>query len=238
MVARLYRDSTSGLRATAGVTSSRSRRVDAARSQEPSSTTLCRHAAAPVRHGPTADARHRPAAGRPRSSSGTIIGTSIFVQPSEITREVPTITGILLAWTLAGVLTFIGRARLRRAGVGVSADRRRLRIPARGVLHPRGVPVGLGQLLEHPLGHHRGHLDGVRPLHRVLRRAEPAAAAARGRGRRHRRHLGDQLRRACSDRHHRANGHHRRQAAGHRGAAGRRSWPSRAPAAATRGRSA
>ena len=39
---------------------------------------------------------------------GTIIGTSIFVQPSEITREVPTITGILLAWTLAGVLTFIG----------------------------------------------------------------------------------------------------------------------------------
>jgi APA family basic amino acid/polyamine antiporter len=39
---------------------------------------------------------------------GTIIGTSIFVQPSEITREVPTITGILVAWSLAGVLTFLG----------------------------------------------------------------------------------------------------------------------------------
>jgi APA family basic amino acid/polyamine antiporter len=39
---------------------------------------------------------------------GTIIGTSIFVQPSEITREVPTIAGILVAWTLAGVLTFLG----------------------------------------------------------------------------------------------------------------------------------
>jgi APA family basic amino acid/polyamine antiporter len=39
---------------------------------------------------------------------GTIIGTSIFVQPSEITREVPTITGILVAWTLAGVFTFLG----------------------------------------------------------------------------------------------------------------------------------
>ena len=39
---------------------------------------------------------------------GTIIGTSIFVQPSEITREVPTIAGILLAWSLAGVLTFLG----------------------------------------------------------------------------------------------------------------------------------
>jgi len=39
---------------------------------------------------------------------GTIIGTSIFVQPSEITREVPTITGILVAWSLAGLLTFLG----------------------------------------------------------------------------------------------------------------------------------
>lgn len=39
---------------------------------------------------------------------GTVIGTSIFVQPSEITREVPTITGILVAWALAGGLTFIG----------------------------------------------------------------------------------------------------------------------------------
>lgn len=39
---------------------------------------------------------------------GTIIGTSIFVQPSEITREVPTIAGILVAWSLAGALTFLG----------------------------------------------------------------------------------------------------------------------------------
>lgn len=39
---------------------------------------------------------------------GTVIGTSIFVQPSEITREVPTVTGILLAWAAAGALTFVG----------------------------------------------------------------------------------------------------------------------------------
>lgn len=39
---------------------------------------------------------------------GTVIGTSIFVQPSEITRDVPTITGILVAWSLAGLLTFLG----------------------------------------------------------------------------------------------------------------------------------
>ena len=39
---------------------------------------------------------------------GTVIGTSIFVQPSEITRDVPNITGILVAWSLAGGLTFLG----------------------------------------------------------------------------------------------------------------------------------
>jgi APA family basic amino acid/polyamine antiporter len=39
---------------------------------------------------------------------GIIIGASIFVQPSEITRQVPSITGILLAWTAAGVLSLAG----------------------------------------------------------------------------------------------------------------------------------
>jgi APA family basic amino acid/polyamine antiporter len=38
---------------------------------------------------------------------GTIIGTSIFVQPSEITRSVPTVSGILVAWALAGTLTIL-----------------------------------------------------------------------------------------------------------------------------------
>jgi APA family basic amino acid/polyamine antiporter len=39
---------------------------------------------------------------------GTIIGTGIFVQPSEIGRHVPDVTGMLLVWLLAGVLTFFG----------------------------------------------------------------------------------------------------------------------------------
>ena len=39
---------------------------------------------------------------------GIIIGASIFVQPSEITRLVPTPAGIALVWVLAGVLTMIG----------------------------------------------------------------------------------------------------------------------------------
>ena len=39
---------------------------------------------------------------------GIIIGASIFVQPSEITRLVPDANGIALVWALAGVLTLVG----------------------------------------------------------------------------------------------------------------------------------
>jgi APA family basic amino acid/polyamine antiporter len=39
---------------------------------------------------------------------GTIIGASIFVQPSEITGHVPSIVGIFLVWGIAGVLTLFG----------------------------------------------------------------------------------------------------------------------------------
>jgi basic amino acid/polyamine antiporter, APA family len=39
---------------------------------------------------------------------GTIIGASIFVQPSEITRVVPSVTGILGVWLVSGVLTLLG----------------------------------------------------------------------------------------------------------------------------------
>lgn len=39
---------------------------------------------------------------------GTIIGASIFVQPSEVTSQVPSVGGVLLVWLLAGLLTLIG----------------------------------------------------------------------------------------------------------------------------------
>ncbi|MFQ5743653.1 MAG: APC family permease [Acidobacteriota bacterium] len=39
---------------------------------------------------------------------GTIIGASIFVQPSEITCRVPSIPAISLVWLTSGVLTFFG----------------------------------------------------------------------------------------------------------------------------------
>jgi len=39
---------------------------------------------------------------------GIIIGASIFVQPSEISRLVPNVSGILLVWTFSGLLTLFG----------------------------------------------------------------------------------------------------------------------------------
>jgi APA family basic amino acid/polyamine antiporter len=39
---------------------------------------------------------------------GTIIGASIFVQPSHIAAAVPSITGVLVVWAAAGALTLIG----------------------------------------------------------------------------------------------------------------------------------
>src|SRR6185436_10150091 len=39
---------------------------------------------------------------------GTIIGASIFVQPSEITKQMPSVTGIVFVWLAAGVLTMFG----------------------------------------------------------------------------------------------------------------------------------
>jgi len=40
--------------------------------------------------------------------AGIIVGASIFVQPSEINRHVPSIPGVLLVWTVAGILTLFG----------------------------------------------------------------------------------------------------------------------------------
>jgi APA family basic amino acid/polyamine antiporter len=39
---------------------------------------------------------------------GIIIGASIFVQPSAVTASVPSVTGVLVVWAAAGLLTLIG----------------------------------------------------------------------------------------------------------------------------------
>jgi APA family basic amino acid/polyamine antiporter len=39
---------------------------------------------------------------------GTIVGASIFVQPSEVSRAVPNFAGIVLVWIAAGALTWFG----------------------------------------------------------------------------------------------------------------------------------
>ena len=40
--------------------------------------------------------------------AGTIIGAAIFVQPADITGQVPSGSGIFLVWLIAGILTFFG----------------------------------------------------------------------------------------------------------------------------------
>ena len=53
----------------------------------------------------------RRAIGLPRATAmvaGTIIGASIFVQPSLISGEIPSTAGVLLVWAAAGALTLIG----------------------------------------------------------------------------------------------------------------------------------
>src|SRR6516165_7439096 len=39
---------------------------------------------------------------------GIILGASIFIQPSEITRLVPSARGVMLVWLAAGALTLCG----------------------------------------------------------------------------------------------------------------------------------
>jgi len=53
----------------------------------------------------------RRAIGLPHATAmvvGTIIGASIFVQPSEITGQVPSVSGIFLVWLISGILTLFG----------------------------------------------------------------------------------------------------------------------------------
>src|SRR5262249_39726552 len=40
--------------------------------------------------------------------AGIIVGASIFVQPSEINRHVPSVLGVLAVWAAAGALTLFG----------------------------------------------------------------------------------------------------------------------------------
>src|SRR6476660_3856020 len=39
---------------------------------------------------------------------GTIVGSSIFVQPSEVSKAVPSFSGMLTVWVAAGALTWFG----------------------------------------------------------------------------------------------------------------------------------
>ena len=58
---------------------------------------------------------------------GIIIGASIFVQPSEIARLVPSVPGVFAVWIAAGLLTLFGALCCAELASAFPRARRRLR---------------------------------------------------------------------------------------------------------------
>ena len=107
---------------------------------------------------------------------GTIIGSSIFVQASEITSLVPSPLAVVLAWAVAGVLTLVGAlvcaelaSAYPRTG-GVYVFLKEIYSPA------ARLPLGLGDVLVDAYRHPGGHRDRVRALRRLLRAARAIPA--------------------------------------------------------------
>ncbi|HEX7288812.1 MAG TPA: amino acid permease [Candidatus Angelobacter sp.] len=77
--------------------------------------------------------------------AGIIIGASIFLQPSEITRLVPSARGLILVWLAAGALTLVGAlvcaelARVFPSTGGVYVFFRQIYSPALGFLWGWGM---------------------------------------------------------------------------------------------------
>ena len=123
---------------------------------------------------------------------GIIIGASIFVQPSAITASVPSIPGVL---TRLGGRRCAHAHRIpgrRRAGIGVAANRWRVRVPARSVVTRHRLPVGMGDVLDDAHRNHRRHRDGVRAIPRHVHSDGRHGDANRGNGE-HRLALGREL---------------------------------------------
>ena len=95
---------------------------------------------------------------------GTIIGSSIFVQASEITNLVPDSLAVIAAWAVAGVLTLIGALVCAELSSALPEDRRRLRLPQGDLFTLARLPVGLGDVVDDAQRHPRGDRDGVRAL--------------------------------------------------------------------------
>ncbi len=110
---------------------------------------------------------------------GIIVGASIFVQPSEVTRLVPNRNGVILAWLVSGVLTLCAAlvcaelARLFPDTGGVYVFLKQIYSPALGflwgwtmffVMHA-GILAAIAVVLARYLGYFFGFGDaGVRML--------------------------------------------------------------------------
>ena len=114
---------------------------------------------------------------------GSMIGSGIFIVSADISRQVSPWGpgGLLLVWVITGADDRDRRAGLCRAGGDDAEGRRTVRVPPRGPLAGRGIPLRLDPLRRHPDRHHRRRRGGVRPVpERAGAGGEPRCLPAAG----------------------------------------------------------
>ena len=114
---------------------------------------------------------------------GTIIGSAVFVQASEVTHHVPNITGVLLVWVVSGVLTLFGALACAELATAFPRSGGVYVFLPRNLFAAGRLSLGLGDVLGDALGHHRGDVDRVcalcgcvRPARRLRQRVVAVAA--------------------------------------------------------------
>ena len=98
--------------------------------------------------------------------------------PRRSTATSPPFRGVLSVWIAAGILTLFGALVCAAALRGLPAHRRRLRLPQGDALPRLRLSVGLGDVLERALRHHRRVQRRLRALRRrtSFRSATPESA--------------------------------------------------------------
>ena len=74
----------------------------------------------------------------------SMVGTGVLTTSGYTVATVGSNQWMLILWVVGGVTAVCGALDAGRAVGGAAADRRRLRLPVRGVRPAAGVPVGLG----------------------------------------------------------------------------------------------
>ena len=95
---------------------------------------------------------------------GTMIGTGIFLKPSEMAAEGGSVAVVFAAWIVGGLLSLVWRAELCGAGRGDSRGRRRIRLLAARVRPRVGISFRLDAFDRGPAGFGGGDCRGAAAL--------------------------------------------------------------------------